>query len=95
MQWSHVCRKLICCLPFSDSEWEEYAEEAAERKEREKEVAAGMANVREVAVLEAAKVVLAERHGIATALAKEQEEMERKAAEMAETLSKEVGKTEK
>ena len=63
----------------------------AERKEREREVA----RVREVAVLEAAKVVLAEREGIAAALAEEREEVEKRAAEMVETLAQEVGKTEK
>ena len=64
---------------------------AAERKER----SADLAKVREVAVLEAAKVVLAEREGIAAALAQEREEVEKRAAEMVETLTQEVGKTER
>ena len=96
-RWSTCIRMftyIICCRPLLESEWEEEAEEATERKEREREVAAGMAIAREVALLEAAKIVLVERQGIATALAQEQEEVARKAAEMAEILSKEVGKTE-
>lgn len=68
---------------------------AAERKEREREVAADLAKVREVAVLEAAKVVLAEREAVAAALAEEREEVTERAAEMVETLTQEVGKTEK
>ena len=68
---------------------------AAERKEREREVAADLVKVREVAVLEAAKVVLAEREAVAAALAEEREEVTERAAEMVETLTQEVGKTEK